>query len=154
MTEYAKLIVALLDAQIRFLVVGGYAAIAHGHTRATDDLDIWIDPAPDNLQKTLGAMACFGADLDGLSADDLADSSGFVRIGDDQGRKIDILSSAPCLQFSQAWRNRFETEFCGVLVPFLSLHDLIRNKEVVARHKDLADVEALRAFHRLRVDEP
>ena len=53
------------NAGVRFLVVGGYAAIAHGLTRATDDLDIWIDPTLDSAKKAVGALEQFGTPVDG-----------------------------------------------------------------------------------------
>jgi hypothetical protein len=35
---------ALSDAKIDFLLVGAYAVAAHGHPRATGDLDLWVRP--------------------------------------------------------------------------------------------------------------
>jgi hypothetical protein len=152
LTEYKNILRRLSDAGVRFLIVGGYATIAHGHTRATEDLDIWIEPTLDNARLAHQTFDAFGADVSGLSVEDLADPYTFFRIGDSEGRKIDIIASAEGLDFSRSWRDRYETEFYGLTVPFLSLRDLIKNKEAVGRHKDLADAESLRAFHRLKDD--
>jgi hypothetical protein len=152
MDEYARILREFFAAGVRFLVIGGYATIAHGYTRATDDLDLWIEPTVDNARRALDALRSFGADVGALSVADLADPYTFFRIGDESGRKIDILGDAEPLTFSAAWERRFEAELLGVVAPFVSLADLIRNKEAVGRHKDLADVEGLRAFHRLLAD--
>lgn len=147
MTELIRVLQELLNAGVRFLVVGGYATIAHGYTRATEDLDIWIEPTLDNAARTRGALERSGVDMSSLSAADLIEPYSFFRIGETLGRKIDILSHAEGLVFNKAWLNRFETEFFGLSVPFLSVRDLIKNKKAVGRHKDLADVEGLQAFH-------
>jgi len=140
----------LFAANVRFLVVGGYATIAHGYTRATDDLDIWIEPVRENARRALEALARFGTDVADLSVDNLADPYSFFRIGGDEGRKIDVIGHVEGLEFGACHRDRYETEFLGLDVPFLGLRDLIHNKVAVGRHKDLADVEGLRAFHRLK----
>lgn len=153
MDEFRSLLRELFAASVRFLVVGGYATIAHGYTRATDDLDVWIEPVRENAKRALEALTLFGADVADLSVEDLADPYTFFRIGTEDGRKIDIIGHVEGIEFDAAWTDRYETEFLELDVPFLSLRDLIRNKTAVGRHKDLADVEGLKAFHRLKDDD-
>jgi hypothetical protein len=38
--DFAGLLRAFVDADVRFLIVGAYALGAHGHVRATGDLDL------------------------------------------------------------------------------------------------------------------
>lgn len=153
MEELKSLLQAFSAAGVRFLIVGGYATIAHGHTRATDDLDLWIDPTKDNSARAYAVLEQFGADVSELSVDDLADPDRFFRIGDPAGRTIDIMGGSEGLDFSRCWNNRYEADFFGVWVPFLGLRDLIRNKKRVGRHIDLADVESLQTLHRIADDE-
>lgn len=155
MTAYKRLLQQLLDAGVSFLVVGGYAAIAHGLTRATDDLDIWIEPTLDNARKTLRALSAFGVPVEDWTAETIADPYAFVRVGEPSGRKVDIMASAGGeLPFFKAWPRRFETDFFGLSVPFLGLMDLIQVKRAIGRHKDLADVESLIQFHGLPDEDP
>jgi hypothetical protein len=149
MEEFRSILQAFSDAGIRFLIVGGYATIAHGHTRATDDLDIWIDPTTENAERTYQVLQQFGANVEQLTVADLADPYSFFRIGDQRGRRIDIMGASEGLHFSRCWQNRYKTDFLGIEVPFLGLMDLIRNKKRIGRHVDLADVESLQALHRL-----
>ena len=150
MTGYKELLGALLAAGVRFLIVGGYAAIAHGLTRATDDLDIWIEPTRDNASRSMQALRELGIDVESLPEDALADVESFFRIGEETGRKVDLMASpGGDIEFWQAWKNRFETEFLEQHVSFIGLHDLILTKRAVGRHRDLADIESLCAFHRL-----
>jgi hypothetical protein len=139
-----------LNAGVSFLVVGGYAAIAHGLTRATDDLDIWIEPTLENARRTLSALRAVGAPTGDWTAESIADPYSFVRVGEEAGRKVDIMASAGGeLPFYKAWPNRFETDFFGLSIPFLGLRDLIRIKKAIGRYKDLADVESLKHFHKI-----
>ena len=40
---------ALNDAQARYLLIGGFAVIAHGLGRTTKDIDFLVDDAPENV---------------------------------------------------------------------------------------------------------
>jgi len=39
---------ALIAADARFIVVGAHVLAAHGVLRATGDIDVWVDRAPEN----------------------------------------------------------------------------------------------------------
>jgi hypothetical protein len=54
---------ALSDAGAEFLIVGAHALAAHGHPRATGDLDIWVKPTAENAERVLAALRSFGAPL-------------------------------------------------------------------------------------------
>jgi hypothetical protein len=51
MFEPDELLLALTNAQVEFIVIGGVAVSVHGFVRATKDLDIVPDPSPENLQR-------------------------------------------------------------------------------------------------------
>ena len=57
MTDYARLLAALHDAGVRFIVVGGAAATAHGSARLTLDLDIVYERSTDNVAHVVSALA-------------------------------------------------------------------------------------------------
>lgn len=57
MTHFSGLIEALVRAEVRFLVVGGVAAVVHGSARLTQDLDVVYDRASDNLDRIVAALA-------------------------------------------------------------------------------------------------
>jgi hypothetical protein len=52
-----RLLEVLGDSGLSFVVVGGVAAIAHGATTATQDLDIAMELDPDKIRKLLDALA-------------------------------------------------------------------------------------------------
>jgi hypothetical protein len=143
--DWFDLLAALLDARARFLVVGAHALAVHGVPRGTQDLDVWIDPDPANVERVWQALADFGAPLAGLGVtrDDLRRVDTVVQLGLPPNR-IDLLTSISGIpDFAAAWAARAEHELRGRRVPFLGRDALIRNKRASGRRKDLADVEAL-----------
>ena len=48
--DFRDFIAALNNNGVEYLLVGGYAVIIHGYRRTTGDLDLWINPTPDNYQ--------------------------------------------------------------------------------------------------------
>jgi hypothetical protein len=50
------IVTALELARIPHMVVGSFASTAHGEHRTTRDLDLVIDPRPDQLHELLGAF--------------------------------------------------------------------------------------------------
>lgn len=54
--DWFDLLAALLDADARFMVVGAHALAIHGVPRATQDLDVWIEPTPDNAARVRKAL--------------------------------------------------------------------------------------------------
>jgi len=55
--DYPALLRALHDHGVRFIIVGGTAATAHGSARLTQDLDIVYERSPDNLRRLVAALA-------------------------------------------------------------------------------------------------
>jgi hypothetical protein len=142
--DFRDLLAELVAAEARFLVVGAHALAAHGVPRATVDLDLWIDPTPDNAKRVWMALAAFGAPLDALRVQeaDFLRPDVVVQFGLPPYR-IDILTGLSGISFREAWSDRVEAPFEDVRVPFLGRASLIRNKRASGRKKDLADLEAL-----------
>lgn len=137
-----SLLAAFLAANVEFAVVGGVAVNAHGYSRATNDLDVFIRPTQENAQATFNALLALGIPLGELQPADLLNDEENLRFGPAEDH-IDILASIGEMPFDQVWRNRIETQIAGLMVPFISKPDLIENKKQVGRLRDLADVEEL-----------
>jgi len=140
--DYRDMLQALHDENVRFLLVGAYAMAAHGYPRATMDIDIWILPEPGNAEAVLRALRRFGAPLQNITLKDLLTDGMVFQIGV-APRRIDIITTASGLDFEEAFGRSMAVDIDGIDVHIPSLADLIRNKRVAGRTKDLADVEAL-----------
>jgi hypothetical protein len=141
--DFRDLLAEFNVRQVEFLLVGAYALAAHGHVRATQDLDVWVNPAPENAKRVLEALRAFGAPLHDLTERDLATPGLIFQIGVEPIR-IDVLTAIDGVQFDQAWAKRMVSQYGDQPVGVLSREHLIKNKLTVARTQDLADVEALK----------
>lgn len=151
-TDFADLLVELLDADVRFMLVGGYAVAHHGHPRATKDIDIWVCPDSENADRVIRALQSFGAPLAslGVTRDDFLTPGQTVQIGVTPLR-IDLLTEIAGVDFESAWsaRDRSELNLHGQReVPVLGRAQLLVNKRAAGRPQDLADVAALERLGR------
>lgn len=141
--DFLDLLLALRDAEARFLVIGAYAVGVHGRPCATKGLDVWIEASVENATRVLRALRQFGAPLGGLTEADLAHVGTAFKMGIPP-RRIDVLTEIEGISFAEAWPNRVDASFGdGVRAPVSGLADLITNKRAAARPQDLADVAVL-----------
>ena len=140
--DFRDLFVELNAHGVEFLVVGAHALAAHGHVRATKDLDVWVRADRENAVRILRALSAFGAPTDGVTEEDFASPGITFQIGVEPVR-IDIITAVDGLTFEPAWQNRVASEYGGEPVFVVSRDDLIRNKRASARPQDLADLAAL-----------
>lgn len=56
MTDFPRLIGALCDARVEFILVGGAAAVAHGSARLTQDLDVVYRRSAENIARLVAAV--------------------------------------------------------------------------------------------------
>jgi hypothetical protein len=143
--DWIAMLNALLDADARFLVVGAHALAVHGVPRGTQDLDILVDPTPENADRVWRALVMFGAPVTslGITKADLVHPDMVMQFGLPPNR-IDFLTSISGIaDFETAWRGRVTHELRGRRTPFIGRDELIANKLAAGRRKDLADVEAL-----------
>jgi hypothetical protein len=126
---------------VKYVIIGGIAAVLHGVPRATFDLDILIEATTTNAQKLLDALleANFGtAEL--ISANELIAHE--ITIFKDRVR-IDVQTRTPGLQFDVAWQNREIMDYQNQVFYVVSRNDLIASKLASGRKIDLEDVQIL-----------
>lgn len=140
--DFRDLFAALNDAGAEYLVVGAHALAAHGHVRATKDLDVWVRATADNAERVYRALRIFGAPLDDLSVADLRTPDIVFQMGVAPVR-IDILTSVSGITFDDAWPERVSSRYGDLPIPILSRDHLIKNKLAAGPLQDLADVEQL-----------
>lgn len=150
---------ALLGHQVSFIVIGGYAVAAHGHVRATKDIDICPDPGEENLQRLADALVDLDAtpialeefageyslkpDLEGLQG------GGNWTLATRYGR-LDVMQHLEGLGANGGgWEelrpHAVPRKFVGHECLFCSYDDLVRMKRAAGRPQDLIDVENLKA---------
>ena len=87
-TDFRDRLRAFVDHDVRFLIVGAYALAVLGRPRATGDLDVWVDPTPENADRAYAALREFGAPLHDLTPRDLAHPGVVFQIAAKPGDRV------------------------------------------------------------------
>ena len=140
--DFKEFIGSLNDNGVRYLVVGGYAVALHGYPRYTKDIDIWVEMTAENASNILKALDQFGFGSLGVKEADFTLPDQMLQLGYPPGR-IDMLTTLPGVEFSECYAARTVVNVDGVLVNFIDLENLKKNKKATGRHQDLADLENL-----------
>ncbi|MCX7048254.1 MAG: nucleotidyltransferase [Candidatus Sumerlaeota bacterium] len=136
-----KVFRSLNSREVRYVTVGGIAAILHGVPRATFDLDILIENSLENARRLLEALEAIGFGTTALvKPEEVASNVGtifkdFVR--------VDVLTSIPGVTFDEAWAEKTIMEFQGQQFFVLSRRHVIASKKAAGRPKDIQDVSML-----------
>lgn len=138
---------------VRYVLIGGLAAITHGSTLVTIDVDVCHATDRANLERLASALREVHADLRGvepglpfqLDARTLERGDSFT-LSSDLGA-IDLLATpAGTDGYDDLARTAESLDLFGHEVLVASLDDLIRMKRAAGRRKDLLAVEELAAL--------
>ena len=149
LVDPVPLIAALNDRGIPYVIIGGFAVIANGYVRSTEDLDVLV---PANEQ-TAAAVEAICRDLDGTDRDGGEIPTG--RFSGDQHVRAHtrhgILDFVPegesPLSFDDILAGAFEIDVEGQKAPVAGLAHLVALKRLGGRTRDQADLEALEEAH-------
>jgi hypothetical protein len=131
--------------QVEFILVGGYAYMFNVEARFTGDIDFWVRPTRENIQRLQDAAFEFIGVR--FNIDDVLGLLQTSRLGFQlagvKPNLIEVLLRVSGLDYDQAAARAKPTLASGV--PFLVIHphDQIRNKRVSNRDKDQADIRNL-----------
>lgn len=145
------------QADVRYLVAGGLAVVAHGFVRFTADLDLVLDLAPENLEKTMGVLSSIGyrprapVELREFANPDMRSRwvrekglTVFSLFSDEHpATEIDLFVEEP-FEFEKAYGRSVRMEIAnGVPATFVSFDDLLEMKRRANRPQDVQDIESL-----------
>lgn len=153
----------LNEHDVRYVVVGGFAALLQGLSQTTVDVDITPEASDENLERLGAALDDLGARLWPSGADepvdwpwsprsfrDLTTASTRTRAGD-----LDIVlrPDAPggrSYSYEDLAEDALVIELPELDVPVASLDRIIASKEAAGRDKDAASLPLLRALRDIR----
>jgi hypothetical protein len=152
----------LVLADVRFIVVGGVAVVLHGHLRATKDLDLVLDLAPDQTRKALQVMLDAGlrptVPVNALDFADAAIRHSWIeeknmlvfqmRDPNDARRNVDLFVEPP-MDFEEMWARSVRLPIGDVTIPVAAIGDLIEMKRRSGRPQDLDDIAQLEKLEKL-----
>ena len=150
-----RVLAALEQAGVQYVVFGGVALNLHGLPRATEDLDIFVAPERDNIERLKAGLRSVFDDpcIDEITADDLLGEYPAVRYVPPSGDfHIDILTRlGERFDFASLLSERVDLE--GVLVSIVTPETLYRMKRRTVRPKDWGDAERLARRFGLKDEE-
>lgn len=141
--DFIEFIELLNNHKVEYMIVGGYAVMAHGQPRYTEDFDIWIKPSDVNAEKMMVVLKEFGFVLKGLSKEDFEVEDMVVQLGYPPLR-IDLMGSISGVTFDEAFPHKILRKIGQIEMNFIGLNELVRNKETTGRKKDIVDAEQLK----------
>jgi hypothetical protein len=147
-----RVIQSLNEAGVEYAVIGGVAINLHGLVRATEDLDLFVRPDPDNIRRLREALKAVWSDpeIDQITSDDLCGDYPAVRYGPPEGTLyLDILTRlGEVTAYSDLEIE--EKQVAGVRIRVATPRTLYRMKKDTVRPIDHSDAIALRAAFDLR----
>ncbi len=143
--QIEQLLKLLKENRVRFVIIGATAFPVHGYSRATLDIDIFIEPEKENAQRTWKALKEFGYDVADITINDLLTKKVLIR---QYLVETDIHPIVKGITFARVWKNKVKARFGRTSVWFASLDDLITMKKAASRVKDIEDLKYLRGLKR------
>jgi len=131
--DFQHFILELNACKVRYVLVGGYAVIYHGHNRTTGDLDIYVERSIENYHLICQAFKNFGLTLFDMTEVNFLDHSTYeVFTFGNPPVSIDIITSLKGVSFNEA-----------IELSYIGKNGLIESKLRSGRAKDIADIEML-----------
>ncbi|MBM4386246.1 MAG: nucleotidyl transferase AbiEii/AbiGii toxin family protein [Deltaproteobacteria bacterium] len=130
----------LNEAGARYVLIGGFAMAYHGMPRMTEDIDLLIDPAPENVRRIRDALSYLPDNAAKDVGDrDVADYT-VVRVADEI--VVDLLKQACGVEYKDAVVSIEIVKLKGVSIPVAGIDTMIRTKQGV-RARDREDLAFL-----------
>jgi Nucleotidyl transferase AbiEii toxin, Type IV TA system len=145
--EITKRVLAALEREgVRYVVFGAVAINLLGLARATEDLDLFVEPDRDNIERLKAALRSVFRDpaIDEISAEELLNDYPAVQYVPPEGTfHVDVLTRlGEAFRFEDLQSVRIDLD--GQEVSVASPRTLYRMKKGTVRPKDWGDAEALR----------
>ncbi len=163
MSLYVPVFELLNDAQVRYVVAGGVATVLHGYARLTADIDLMVDLDPEELRKSIDALAKYGM-IPRLPVDPYDFAEPNIRRHwieeknmrvfslwkpDEPLLSVDLFVEHP-IEFDLIWSRSELIALGSVSVRVVSIPDLIALKRLANRPQDLTDIEKLLEIQNLK----
>ena len=140
----------LHQSEVKYLVSGAMAMVFYGYVRNTEDLDLIVDPDPENLDRLADWLTGAGASL---RLNPMSRFGERERIGLHRGARVSVLTTMGQVDIDQhlpglpPWSQLMEQaelyETDGMQIPVLDRETLIELKQSRGSYLDRADIEGI-----------
>lgn len=142
--DFRDFLTALNEADVKYILVGGFSVILHGYSRTTGDMDIWVERTHENYQKLKSAFLQFGMPVFDMTEENFL----YHKIWDVftygvPPSAIDLMLKVKGLDFNTTYKNAAIFMDDELEIRVIQKEDLITAKKAAGRPKDLDDLENL-----------
>ena len=163
MAIYKPLFLALNEAGVRYVIVGGVATVLHGYTRMTADIDLAVDLEPTAAKQAIEALTAMGlrprVPVDPMGyADPVVRQQWIEKKGmmvfslwqpEDSLLSVDLFVEEP-IPFEHLWDRSQTVELGDLTVRVAAIDDLIELKRRAGRPQDKIDIAKLEEIKSLK----
>ena len=157
--EFINVCKTLNKNSVQYLIVGGTAVALYGYFRVSTgpsglvgekpDVDIWYNPTYDNYFRLLNVLEQLGQDVSEFKEEQAPNPRKSFFKFNTTSMTLDFLPQIKAdIKFIAAFGKKEVVAFDQVNINFISYHDLIEDKKVNPRDKDLEDIKHLEAIRK------
>jgi hypothetical protein len=140
--DFKELLALLNQNKVEYIVVEAFAMAFHGTPRFSGDIDIYVNPTPENAHRVGKTLQDFGFGSLGLKETDFDRPGQIIQLGQPPVR-IDLITSISGVTWEEANAGKASGQYGDIPVHYLGRKQFIANKRASGRKKDLSDLEAL-----------
>jgi len=146
------------------VIVGGIAVNLLGYLRSTADMDILVEMSNENLGKIVNILRKQGyrvkqpVDPIGIANEKIRYNwihnkhmKAFNFYKEDELKEVDIIIDTP-VSFKEAKKSARRLKIDNIILPVISISNLIKMKKGTARSVDKLDIEELKKIRKLKRD--
>lgn len=142
--DFRDFIAALERHEVRYLLIGGYAVIAHGYDRSTGDMDVWVECTPENYGRLVTAFRAFGMPVFDMTLERFLDVDRYDVFGYGvPPNRIELLTAPAGVEFAACYPNRRRFVDGDLECNLIGYDDLLAMKRAAGRLRDRDDLENL-----------
>ncbi|MGQ0827521.1 MAG: DUF6036 family nucleotidyltransferase [Bacteroidota bacterium] len=152
--EILKLWQSLAKHNVKYIMIGGFAANLHGFSRTTADIDLWIKDSLENRKKLKQVFN----ELELGSFENIETMNflpGWSSINFSSGFELDVMTEIKGFgqkDFDECYAISPTAIIQDIPIKFLHINKLIEAKKAAARPKDLIDIIELEKLKNKNID--
>jgi hypothetical protein len=143
--DFRDFIQELNNANVRYLLVGGFSVILHGYSRTTGDMDIWVERSYENYVALKNAFMKFGMPVFDMNETNFLNHPSWdVFTFGVPPSAIDVMVNLKGLDFENCYKEATTFLDDDLQIKTINLNHLIKAKEASNRPKDIDDIQNLK----------
>ena len=162
MIIYGEILREFQKQKVKYVIVGGIAVNLLGFLRSTADMDILVEMSDDNLKKVVTILKKKGfhakqpVDPMGIAQEKTRydwihnkHMKAFNFYKENELKEVDIIIDSP-VSFEEAKKNVIRIKVDNIILPVISINNLIRMKQNTGRDTDKLDIKELKKIKKLK----